>query len=79
MYSALVPEVTCTEATYAWVFVENPGGLKGSGFVLTKLYLMMLQEKILKASYASTNIELIWRGKCFVVPNYRIQDYLTLL
>ena len=58
--SALSPEDTWMEAAHDWIFVVKLGSLRGSRFVFSKLSLMMLPTDILKASYASSNMEFMW-------------------
>ena len=60
------------EAAYAWVFVVKSGGMRGSIYFFTKMFLMMLPADALKAYHASTKMEFIWRGKKYVFPYFSI-------
>ena len=55
--SDLAPEDTWIESEHAWVFVVNPGGLRGGSFVLTNPSLITLLDDTLKMSHASTKME----------------------
>ena len=66
IYLVLVLEDTWTEASYAWAFVVNSVGMRGSRFLFTNLSLMNVMADTLKESHASTNIEFMWQGKFFL-------------
>ena len=51
IYLDLYPEDTCIEASHAWVFFVELGGLRGDRIFLEKVYLVIFPSDILKSSH----------------------------